>query len=141
MHDTLKDRIRAYLRDHPGASKRKIVGAVGGSPNDAFTAIQAMIDAGEIAYEAPEGRGKPGRCTLVEAEPNDVTADWKPAVRCPKCHRPPAIRFTEREVLRARRDRQSARIQNYRCNRCGTVYWIQAKHIAAATLDAELRAA
>lgn len=60
---------------------------------------------------------------------------WRPAVRCPECYHPPTVRFTEREVQRARRDRQAARLQNVQCARCLTVYWIQARHVAAATLD------
>lgn len=57
---------------------------------------------------------------------------YKPTARCPRCGRPPAVRFSGAEVKRARRERQRANVQTAECSRCRTRYWIRAREIAEA---------
>lgn len=61
---------------------------------------------------------------------------YQPASKCPRCGRPPAIRFSREEVARARRERQSCRVVNVRCTRCRTTWWVQAREIAESRPDA-----
>lgn len=60
---------------------------------------------------------------------------WKPAARCPKCGRPPNVRYPKDQVRRARRERQRTRVTNVVCSRCRTRYWIRAGEIARAVPD------
>lgn len=61
--------------------------------------------------------------------------EYRPKARCPRCNRAPNVNFSAREVERAKRDRQAARITSVTCQRCGGKYWIRAREIAAATAD------
>lgn len=71
-----------------------------------------------------------------DPEPEAPEETWKCVARCPECQRPPAVRFARSEVDRARRERQSAHVQSHQCSKCGTLYWIMARDIAAAVRDA-----
>lgn len=136
--DQLIDAVREFLRAHPAASRSQLLEGVEGSRSEITAAFEELIESGEAEYIAPERPGQPGRCSLLDVDPdsdNPPGALWTPATRCTGCHRGPPVRFTGREVSRARRERQSARIQMVRCPHCRTTYWIQARHVARATLD------
>lgn len=45
------------------------------------------------------------------------------------------MNFSEREVRRARKERQAARVTSVTCQKCKQKYWIRAAQIAAATPD------
>lgn len=60
---------------------------------------------------------------------------WKPDARCPDCGRPPNVRFSERDVRRAKVDSQHRRVMNVQCTRCRARYWIRAGEIARSTAD------
>lgn len=61
--------------------------------------------------------------------------EWRPDARCPNCGRSPNVNFSEREVRRARKERQAARVTSVTCQKCKHKYWIRAAQIAAATPD------
>lgn len=144
MSERLLDEVRGFLRENPGASRRQLTEGVSGSVRDVTAAFEALVERGEAEYVKPEGRGKAGRCVLratPDIAPMGDTDLLVPSVRCPGCKRTPPIRYTRRETIRARKERQSARLQSVVCPHCATFYWIQARHVAHATLDNELRAA
>lgn len=122
--------VRAFLRRHPGASRRQLFAGVSGSQREILAAFEILEARGEAEYIAPDRPGQLGQCRLVEGDEL-----WVPDARCPGCHRVPPVRFTGREVRRARRERQTARLQTVRCPHCRTTYWIQARDVAAAALD------
>lgn len=141
----LLEAVRTHLRTHPGSSKKRLHEAVEGGTTTVDAAFQYLVDAGEAIYTPPARPGKAGRCALrngngaahgpAAPEAPPTGPQWKPTVTCPRCGLGPPVRFTEREVQRARLDRQGTHLQNVRCGRCRTEYWIQARHVAAATLD------
>jgi hypothetical protein len=59
---------------------------------------------------------------------------YAPKASCPSCRRAPNVRYTAGEVRRMRRERGTARVNEYRCQRCHTHYWILAVHIAKIAL-------
>lgn len=148
---TLVDAVRDFLAANPGASRRQLFAGVEGTQREILAAFGILEERGEARYVEPEKRGQPGRYELVAGAPSAPPAPddhddgddelWKSAARCPTCGRPPNVRFTRREVERARRERQTARLQTVRCTRDGTRYWIMARDIAGATLDGEMIAA
>lgn len=140
--------VREFLRAHPSVSRRQLVDGVEAERREVLAAFEALVERGEAEYVAPERPGQPGQCVLLDGgqgspeDAEDAEAElWKSAARCPTCGRPPNVRFSRREVERARRERQLARLQTARCTRCGTRYWIRARDVANATLDASAAAA
>jgi hypothetical protein len=57
---------------------------------------------------------------------------WQPTTVCPGCNRTPNVTFSEREVLRARSERQGAHVAHVICTRCGTGFWLLARDVAEA---------
>jgi len=70
------------------------------------------------------------RVTTTQAEPQ-----FKPDAHCPDCGLCAPVRFTEAEVMRARREGQATRVQSTQCTRCGTRFWIRGGDIARSYLD------
>ena len=57
---------------------------------------------------------------------------YRPTAKCPSCGRRPPVQFSEAEVQRAKRERQSARVLSVSCPRCGARNWLHARDIANA---------
>lgn len=90
----------------------------------------------------PGGNGEgPPDAPSVELYADAAPVTYKLGVGCPECGRVPAVRFAEREVLRARTDRRAANVQNCQCTRCRTIFWIRSGDIADAELDTAAAAA
>lgn len=50
----------------------------------------------------------------------------KPAVLCPRCEAPPAIRVPEAIAARYRDDHPAMPVESHICRKCSTQYWIRA---------------
>jgi hypothetical protein len=64
-------------------------------------------------------------------------SDWKPNAVCPKCHRPPAVRYYTITVEWARTLEPDEPIRSHTCQThgCGTIYVIAAFALQNATRD------
>lgn len=143
--EQLTSELATYLGAHPGATRRQLLEAIAADRKVVLAALGQLVERGE-ARIVPGGKpGEPQRIYLSRRSSSSALEEgvelWKSAARCPTCGKPPNVRFSRREVERARRERQSARLQTVRCPRDGTRYWITARDVAAATIDTTATAA